>query len=133
MIELGTLKRLVARTVWVNEARDSTPWLARNLPMLAEVIGIDLERLTKESPVGAFSLDLLAKDLGRNRLVVRENQLESTNHDHLGRLLTYAAGHDAGVMVHRTNLARRGPSACLSRSNKVMPFAAQSKCDNVTL
>ena len=97
--QLGTLKRLDPRTVWVREAYHFTPWLAEHLSELGEVLGLDLELVERESPVGPFSADLLARDLGRDRIVVIENQIEATDHTHLGQIITYAAGLDAGVVV----------------------------------
>ena len=99
MEHLGTLKRLDPRQVWSNEASDFTPWLAEHLSVLGEALGFDLELKTQEAPVGDFSLDLLAHDLNRDRLVVIENQLNPTDHDHLGKLLTYASGFDASTVV----------------------------------
>ena len=99
MTEFGELKNLPLRNIWPKEASDFTPWLAENINILGKALGIDLELQAKEAEVGDFSLDLLAKDVGSNRVVVIENQLASTDHDHLGKLLTYASGYDASVVV----------------------------------
>ena len=90
------------RSVWPNEAKDFTPWLAQNIDELGEALGFDLELQETEAPVGGYSLDILATDINRNRPVIIENQLEETNHNHLGQLLVYAAGHNAGVVVWLT-------------------------------
>ena len=97
--ELASIERVDLREVWEHEADDFTPWLAENISRLGEALGIDLELQEREAAVGGYSLDVLATDLNGNRTVVIENQLESTDHNHLGQLLTYAAGLDASVVV----------------------------------
>ena len=87
------------RATWPNEAQDFTPWLAENIGELGEALGMDLELQQTEAPVGGYSLDILATDLNGGRPVIIENQLEVTDHTHLGQLLTYASGFDAGVIV----------------------------------
>ena len=98
-IDLASIDRVDLREVWPHEADDFTPWLAENISRLGEALGLDLELQDTEAAVGGYSLDVLATDLNRNRTVVIENQLESTDHNHLGQLLTYAAGLDASVVV----------------------------------
>lgn len=95
----GELKSVDLRAIWPKEASDFTPWLASNIQALGEALGLDLEMAGTETDVGDFSLDLLAKDLGSGRPVIVENQFGSTDHDHLGKLITYAAGLDAGVII----------------------------------
>ena len=99
MVELAKIKTVDLRIAWSNEATDFTPWLQDNIDQLGDALGIELELQQREASVGAFSLDLLARDVSNNRPVIIENQLESTDHSHLGQLLTYAAGYDASAIV----------------------------------
>ena len=96
---LGKIEKVDLREVWSNEASDFTPWLARNLDLLGIELGMDLEIQTEEAEVGSFYLDLLARETGTSRQIVIENQLEDTDHDHLGKLLTYASGYDSQIVV----------------------------------
>ena len=96
------------RKVWPHEAHDFTKWLAEeaNLAELGDAVGIDLELEERESSVGGFSADLFASESGTDRKVIIENQLEVTNHDHLGKLITYASGKDAQVIIWIVKRAR---------------------------
>lgn len=106
MPDLGDLKAVDVRELWPSEARDFTPWLAANIDRLGEALGMDLEVTAREAEIGDFSLDVLAKDLGTGRHVVIENQFGPTNHDHLGKLITYAAGVDAVAVIWLTESVR---------------------------
>ena len=98
---LGTLERVDLREVWASEASGFTPWLAReeSLARLGEVLGLDLELEAQEKFVGPFRADLLCRDTMSGKLILIENQLERTDHIHLGQIFTYAAGLRASTMV----------------------------------
>ena len=99
MPNFSDLKKIPLREIWKNEANDFTPWLESNIEKLGEALGMDLEIIDREAPVGNFYLDLLARDLGSSKTVVIENQYNQTDHDHLGKLLTYAGGFDASTVI----------------------------------
>jgi hypothetical protein len=98
-IELGRLEAVSPRAVWTHEAHDFTPWLLSHADHLAEALGIELEFTSAEHPVGPYSLDLIGRDLTHDAVLIVENQLEATDHSHLGQLLTYAAGTAAATIV----------------------------------
>lgn len=100
-LPLGRLERVDLRTAWKNEAVHFTPWLAQaeNISLLAKTIGLELEVQGQEQSVGPFKADILCKNTEDNTLVLIENQLERTDHTHLGQLLTYAAGLKAVTLV----------------------------------
>ena len=97
--DLGALSHTDPKAVWGNEARGFTPWLANNAELLNEVLDLSIEIQGQEGPVGPFSVDLYGEETRSRRAVVIENQFGPSDHDHLGKLLTYAAGRDAKVAV----------------------------------
>ena len=109
MDKLGKMIRITdLRSVWPHEANDFTKWLAQegNLALLSDTIDIELELVERESSVGGFNVDIFAKEVSTNRRIIIENQLEDTNHDHLGKLITYASGKGAEVIVWVVKRAR---------------------------
>ena len=96
---IGTLSPVDVRAVWADEARDFTPWLAENAALLGEALGMDLLHEETEAAVGRYSADLVFREESTGRLVVVENLFGPTDHDHLGKLLVYAAGLEAGYAV----------------------------------
>lgn len=100
-MELGKLEKIELREVWRHEALDFTRWLAKkeNIALLSKEIGIDIEVIETEMSVGRYNVDIYARDIESNKRIVIENQLENTNHDHLGKMLVYAAGLDADIAI----------------------------------
>lgn len=102
MEKLGRIERVDLRSIWTSEDRHFTPWLAQseNLEILGEALGIELELEAQEKDVGPFRADILCKNTAeKDSWVVIENQIEKTDHKHLGQLLTYAAGLRASTIV----------------------------------
>jgi hypothetical protein len=100
-MKLAKLKQVDLRKVWQHEASDFTKWLANkeNLSLLSDEIGIEISLIQTEASVGKFHVDILAEEENTGRKIVIENQLEPTNHDHLGKLITYASGFDAEIII----------------------------------
>lgn len=101
MRDLGTLMAIDPRQVWAHEAADFTPWLAapESITRLGEAIGLELAAENTEVAIGPFAADIVARDTATGAYVVIENQLNRTDHDHLGKALTYAAALSAKVVV----------------------------------
>ena len=98
--DLAKLQKIDLRDVWAIEP-DFTNWLAQkeNLDLLGEEIGVDIRVIKTEASVGQFKVDILAEEESSGRKIVIENQLEDTNHDHLGKIITYASGYDAEIII----------------------------------
>lgn len=108
MSKLGKLEKVNLRDIWKNEEYDFSSWLSRqeNLKELSSVIGVDIVLEERESSVGKYSVDIYGYEEGSDRKIVIENQLEDTDHDHLGKIITYASGKDAKTVVWIVKRAR---------------------------
>ncbi|MFH2146312.1 MAG: DUF4268 domain-containing protein [Candidatus Omnitrophota bacterium] len=95
---IGRMERVPLREVWKKEAKDFTTWLYDNLEVLAEELDMDLTADEKEKSVGSFSADITAEDASGQKVLI-ENQLEKTDHVHLGQILTYVSNLDAKIAV----------------------------------
>lgn len=97
--KLSRLRMVSLREAWPNEAHDFTPWLAENNGLVSEVIGIPLEVEGTEVSVETFSADILARNPLDDSVVLIENQIESSDHSHLGQIMTYLSGLDTETVV----------------------------------
>lgn len=120
MKPLGILEEIKdLRTVWPHEALDFTPWLAQdeNISLLTDAIGIEITVDEVESSVGDFNVDIFATETGTDRKIIIENQLEDTNHDHLGKVITYASGKSANIVIWVVKRAREEHRAAVEWLN----------------
>lgn len=100
-MEIGKLKEAELRNLWKHEQYDFSEWLSQNenIELLNDILGLTLTDISKEVYVGSYRCDLVAVDESSGIKVIIENQLESSNHEHLGKIITYASGLDAQVVV----------------------------------
>lgn len=100
-MELGNLEKVELREIWKHEALDFTRWLAKkeNIEILSKEIGINIDVIETEMNVGRYNVDIYAKDSDSDKIIVIENQLENTNHDHLGKVIVYSAGLNASIAI----------------------------------
>jgi hypothetical protein len=101
MKKLHTLEKVNLREIWKHEAHNFTQWLAMedNISLLLDEIGVTAENIVSEDSAGKFNVDISADEVGTGKKIVIENQLEKTDHSHLGQLLTYASSFDACIVV----------------------------------
>lgn len=118
---VGRLERLNLREVWANEATNFTTWLERHLDILSEHIGIDLSALEREKSVGSFSADIYAEGPNGDTVVI-ENQLEKTDHDHLGKLVTYLSNLEAKTAIWITSDPRPEHATAINWLNEIAPL-----------
>jgi hypothetical protein len=117
---ISRLEKLPLRELWKHEAHGFTRWLAENLDFVSEKIGIELSLVEREAPAGPFSADILAEDPQGNPVII-ENQLEQTDHDHLGKLITYMSNLDAKTAIWITSSPRPEHETAVHWLNETLP------------
>ncbi len=117
---VGKLEKVALREVWSKEAKDFTTWLLNNSDILSEQLGIEISTLEREKTVGTFAVDLVGTDSNGNPIII-ENQLEKTDHDHLGKVLTYLSNLNAKTAVWIASDPRPEHIAAINYLNEVVP------------
>ena len=118
--QIGRLQRVKLRDVWAHEARDFTRWLEQNMDVLNDAIGFTLSIVERETQAGDFRVDLVAEDESGQSVII-ENQLERSNHDHLGKLLTYLTAFEAKTAIWIVKEARVEHIGVISWLNELSP------------
>lgn len=120
-MKLSRIKKKPLRTAWPHEALDFTKWLAEeeNLALLSDAVGLDISLIEVEASVGKFSVDILAEEENTGRKIIIENQLEITDHDHLGKIITYASGYGAEIVIWIVQKVREEHQKAIDWLNEV--------------
>lgn len=121
---IGKLTKVPLREIWKNEAKDFSSWLAANIEVLSEKLDFSLSVVEKNKTIGSFFIDILAED-GQGRPVIIENQLEKTDHDHLGKVVTYLSSMDAKTGIWITSKPRAEHKKAIEWLNEVTPADVQ--------
>jgi hypothetical protein len=124
MTFLGKMRKLdmsEIRSIWPNEENDLSPWVADNIDVLNEILSLQIEIEGREEPVHNFRVDLIGTDNSLQVPVVIENQFGISDHDHLGKLITYSANREAGVMIWICNGIQTAHKQALEWLNKITP------------
>ena len=118
---LGKIEKMELRDIWTHEALEFTKWLSNekvnNIQHLNDIIGLNLVDLKTEQNVGGFKCDIVCRDEFSDKTVIIENQLESSNHDHLGKIITYASGLEASVIIWIVKNARQEHASAIEWLN----------------
>ncbi|MBQ4478706.1 MAG: DUF4268 domain-containing protein [Bacteroidales bacterium] len=119
-MELGILKEINIRKVWAHEQYDFSEWLSKedNIQQLGNTLNLSLTDVETEKFVGSYRCDIICKDEITGKNVLIENQLEPSNHDHLGKIITYASGLDASVIIWIVESAKEEHSSAIEWLNK---------------
>lgn len=120
---IGKIKKIDPREIWRYEAKDFTPWLAKNIDYLNDVLNIDISVQTVEGNVGPYFVDIYGEDSSGNKIII-ENQLEKSDHTHLGQILTYLVNLDANIAIWITT----NPS---EEHQKVVEWLNETTPDNM--
>lgn len=124
MVTTGKLKKLglkEMKKIWPHEEKDLSPWVVENINDLNEVLSLEIEIEGMEEPVHNFRADLIGTDNRSQRPVIIENQFGQSNHDHLGKLITYSAAKEAGIIIWIANEFQLPHSNALEWLNKISP------------
>ncbi len=98
-MQFGNICNVDLKSIWPGEATDFTPWLSQNINLISDKIGMELELQEVEADAGGFSADIVARDISTNKIVIIENQFGTTDHKHLGQIITYASVLGASTVI----------------------------------
>lgn len=119
-IQIGKIKKVPLREIWKKEDKNFTTWLQNHIDYLNDIFDFDLEIVKKDKEVGTFKVDLYAEDNQGNKVII-ENQLEKTDHDHLGKVITYLTNLDAKAAIWITSRPRDEHIKAIEWLNEISP------------